>query len=401
MVKNILILTTVSGFLSKFERGNVRILRGMGYTVHYAANMKEQHYIFDEKELQDMGVMTHHIDIARSPYMFRSNMKAFRQLIKIVRENNICAIHCHTPVGGVFGRLAGRFFVNRGICVLYTVHGFHFYDGAPLINRTIYYLAEKVLAHYTDMLIVINKEDYENGKKLHLRPGGRVYRIPGVGLDMEKFAPVTEKERKECRKKAGVSEKDFFIVSVGELNENKNQEIILKALKKMRDDGEDITHIKYGICGTGFYEERIHNQIEKLGLSNNVTMHGYCMNVPEILGGADVSVFPSVREGLGMAGIEAISMEIPLLASDNRGTREYVKTGVNGYFCEAKNVQSWVDAIKAMRDLPEQELCVMKKNCRKSIESFDKANTDRIMEEVYCNLDRRMREVAEYEETCS
>ena len=66
-MKNILILTTVSGF-EKFEMENVKILQSMGYTVHYAANMDEQHYPFDEKELERAGVRLHHIDIARSLY---------------------------------------------------------------------------------------------------------------------------------------------------------------------------------------------------------------------------------------------------------------------------------------------------------------------------------------------
>uniref|UniRef100_UPI0006CFBA81 glycosyltransferase n=1 Tax=Mediterraneibacter glycyrrhizinilyticus TaxID=342942 RepID=UPI0006CFBA81 len=103
-MKNILILTTVSGFLKKFEMENVKILQSMGYTVHYAANMNEQHYPFDERELEREGIRLHHIDIARSPYMLNYNVKAFGQLITVIKKNHICAIHCHTPVGGMLGR---------------------------------------------------------------------------------------------------------------------------------------------------------------------------------------------------------------------------------------------------------------------------------------------------------
>ena len=92
-MKNILILTTVSGFLKKFEMENVKILQSMGYMVHYAANMNEQHYPFDEKELERAGIRLHHIDIARSPYMLNYNMKAFWQLAAIIKQNHICAIH--------------------------------------------------------------------------------------------------------------------------------------------------------------------------------------------------------------------------------------------------------------------------------------------------------------------
>ena len=147
-MKNILILTTVSGFLKKFEMENVKILQSMGYTVHYAANMNEQHYPFDERELEREGIRLHHIDIARSPYMLNYNVKAFGQLITVIKKNHICAIHCHTPVGGMLGRQMGWWFRRRQLQIIYTAHGFHFYKGAPFINNTIYYFVERFLAFY-------------------------------------------------------------------------------------------------------------------------------------------------------------------------------------------------------------------------------------------------------------
>lgn len=389
-MKNILILTTVSGFLKKFEMENVAILQKLGYTVHYAANMNEQHYPFDEEELQKAGVNLHHIDIARSPYMLNYNLKAFGQLISIIKKYHICAIHCHTPVGGMLGRMMGWYFHKKHLKVIYTAHGFHFYKGAPLINNTIYYLVEKFLARFTDILVVINKEDYKNAKKFHLRKNGQLYHIPGIGLDIQKFSPLTKEKQIENRKKLHIDKADFFIVSVGELNENKNQQIILRTLEQMRKDGKDISHVKYGICGDGFFREKIETMIRMLGLEHQVKMFGYCMDVREILGCADVSVFPSRREGLGMAGLEALSMEIPLLASENRGTREYVKPGMNGYFCKSDSIIDWMDGIETIRNLPLEMKKEMKKICRKSAEAFGKENTNAIMELVYQDLDKRL-----------
>lgn len=389
-MKNILILTTVSGFLDKFERGNIAILQRMGFTVHYAANMNEQHYLFDEQEIRDMGVKIHHIDIARSPYMLKNNIKAYQQLVEIIEKNNICAIHCHTPVGGAMGRLMGWRFGKQKLRVVYTAHGFHFYEGAPLINNTVYYAVEKFLARYTDILVVINHEDYRNAKKLLMKREGHVYRIPGVGLDLDRFAPLSDEERKKKRTQLGISETDFYIVSVGELNENKNQVIILDSLAQMRWDGKDISHIKYGICGDGFFWERIQKKIQMLHLEENVIMHGYCKNVPEILGCADVSVFPSIREGLGMAGLEALAMGIPLLATNNRGTREYLQPGKNGYFCDSKNTKGWIDKIEYLRNMPSQSREEMQKKCRQTAEAFDRKYTDAVMERVYRDLNTKI-----------
>ena len=79
-MKKILIITTVSGFLYKFEMQNVRILRGLGYEVHYAANEHVPAYIYDKKELDKNGVIFHHVDIAQSPYERKMNKKALGQL---------------------------------------------------------------------------------------------------------------------------------------------------------------------------------------------------------------------------------------------------------------------------------------------------------------------------------
>lgn len=108
MEKHILLLTTTSDFLLKFEKENVEILKQMGYVVHYAANMNEPAYLSEEERLRQLGIMIHPIAIARSPFMLQDNQKALQQIIRIVRKYSIQVIHCHTPVGGLLGRLAGN-----------------------------------------------------------------------------------------------------------------------------------------------------------------------------------------------------------------------------------------------------------------------------------------------------
>lgn len=388
-MKNILILTTVSGFLNKFERDNVRILQDMGYTVHYAANKNEQIYAFDEQELEQAGVQLHHIDIAKSPYLFKVNYKAYKQLIHIIETYDISVIHCHTPVGGLLGRLAGRHFRGRGLKVIYTAHGFHFYKGAPLLNNTIFYMMERMMAPYTDIMVLINEEDYKNACRFPLKKGGQVYKIPGVGLDLEKFSPLSCTRKSEARKKLGLKEDDFFIVSVGELNENKNHEAVIKALARMRDSGKDISDIRYGICGDGFFHERLLSQIKALGLEDNVTLYGYCRDVRGILGCAQASVFPSIREGLGMAALESLAMGVPVIAADNRGTREYMHSGKNGYVCGARNVDGYIRGIEKIRGFNEAQMNKVSTYCRKSVQPFAKAYTNEIMKNVYRTLEEK------------
>ena len=133
MDKPVLILATTSDFLWKFETENVKLLQQMGCTVHYAANMNEPHYLPGGESIA--GVKAHHIDIARSPFMLQYNQAALGQLVRLIRSQGIRLLHCHTPVGGLLGRLAGR--LCKGLTVIYTAHGFHFYRGAPWVNRVV------------------------------------------------------------------------------------------------------------------------------------------------------------------------------------------------------------------------------------------------------------------------
>src|SRR5699024_2380912 len=117
--------------------------------------------------------------------------------------------HCHTPVGALLTRLAAIGARKKGTKVIYTAHGFHFFQGAPIVNWLLFYPAEWLLAPVTDVLITINKEDYQRAcKKLH---AGRVEYVPGVGINTERFRENLE-DPVEKRKELGFSQKDFLIL---------------------------------------------------------------------------------------------------------------------------------------------------------------------------------------------
>lgn len=384
MHRNLLILTCVSGFLTKFQKDNVEILQRLGYTIYYASNMNVPHYLFDEQVFSDMGIIPCHVPIERSPFMVKNNWKALQQLIRLVREKDISVIHCHAPVGGMLGRLAGFFSNRQGhpVKVIYTAHGFHFYRGAPLVNNTLYRGAERLLAHNTDVLITINREDFQNAQRMHLKKGGKRYQIPGVGVDMAHFFPMEPARRLARRRELGLEGKTFF-VSVGELNENKNHIVVLKALKQMRDSGKDISRLVYGICGDGFFRERMEGWIQEMGLSHQVILFGYQQDVRPFVGCADAVIFPSRREGLGMAAVEALSMGIPVIAADNRGTREYMKHRENGFVCRWDDVAGFVSGMEYFMDLDPQSWTEMSRQCRQSVYGFRKERVYEIMEGIY------------------
>lgn len=378
-MKKVLILTTISGFLTQFEMNDVQILKEMGYEIHYATNFRHPVYDIDQDKLLEEGIRLYPIDIEKSPIHIVRNIRAFRQLCRIIREENISLIHCHNPIGGVLGRMVALACGRKKLKVIYTAHGFHFYKGAPFLSWLIYYPVEALLASITDCLITINREDYECAKHFPFSKRRLTIQIPGVGVKTERFSKDC-KSRDEMRSRLKIRTDDFYILSVGEINRNKNHEVILKAIAMLQD-----SRIHYGICGKGEQDAELLKLAEKLGISEQFTLFGFRNDIPDMLQCADCFAFPSKREGLGIAAIEAMAGGIPLITSDCRGTREYMVNGFTGFICFQNSPSEYAKAIKRL--MTDQKLRrQISFVCREMAAQFDLSETDKIMRKVYAKM---------------
>ena len=78
------------------------------------------------------------------------------------------------------------------------------------------------------------------------------------------------------------------------------------------------------------------------------------------------------------------------MASDNRGTREYMKDGENGYICKYDDVSGFLRGIRKIQRQTMDEKEQMAKKCRASVERFDKKYSNKIMREIYEEVDKRV-----------
>ena len=167
MSDKVLLVASVASMIQQFNMRNIDILSQMGYQVEVACNFEEGNTCAPEqigklkKELESKQVVWHQIDFARNVFKLGQNARAYRQLKELFKKNQYHFVHCHSPIGGVLGRLAAHKYKTHAI---YTAHGFHFFKGAPVKNWLLFYPVEKFLSGYTDELLVINQEDYELAK---------------------------------------------------------------------------------------------------------------------------------------------------------------------------------------------------------------------------------------------
>jgi len=336
MKKVLVIATVVKLHIMVFHIPYLKWFKKNGYEVHVAARND-----YDDKEECNIPYCDKFYDLPfeRSP-LGKSNSTVYKELKNIIDINEYDLIHCHTPVGGALGRLASRNARKKGTKVVYTAHGFHFFKGAPILNWLAYYPVEKWLARYTDTLITINKEDYERAKsKFNAK---RVEYVPGVGIDLEKFNTV-EIDRDLKRSELGLAKDVVVILSVGELNKNKNHEVVIKAIAKI-----DNPNIHYIICGQGELDGYLRSLSKELGLENQVHLLGFRKDIPEICKISDIFAFPSYREGLSVALMEAMANGLPVVCSRIRGNSGLIEDGKGGYLVEPADVEGFAKHIKVL-----------------------------------------------------
>lgn len=370
-MKKILFLATYGDFLATFELSNITIAQELGFEVHCAANFSNQEYNRKTERLKSKGVKLHEVDFSRSPFKVQ-NIKAYRKINKIIKNEKINVLDCHNAIVSVFARLAAK---KNGIKkVLYTPHSFFFYKGCPKKNEIIYKKVEEYFARYTDTLICINKEDYEVALNMPIR--GKALYVPGVGVDVNKIKNISVMRKKYCDE-FNIPIDSFIMISVGELIERKNHILALRAFKEANIDDS-----YYLICGIGKLKDKLKEEAKKLNIEDKVIFTGYRYDVIQIMKSADLYVFPSFQEGLPVALMEAMACGLPCIASRIRGNVDLIDEEQGGFLF---NPNDYIDVSKKMKVISEDKEMRMKfgKYNTEKINIFDILNVQKIMKEEY------------------
>lgn len=310
----LLYITSLSGFrVNGFMRSAIVAARSLGIDFTMACNMDNADKELYKEDCQEYGIKVVHVDFARNP-LSTKNVLAKKQLLELMNSERFDVVHCNTPIGGVLGRICAK--KARIKHVIYQAHGFHFWTGGPIKNWIAYYPVERFLARYTDLLVTINQEDYNRAQKFHLKRGGKLELVHGVGVCIPNQI-ADKKELKQKRKELGIKEDTKVYVSVGELNENKNHETAIRAFIQAKIDNSC-----YLICGKGPLHERLQSIVDDAGYQDKIKLLGFRRDIPAILQIADVFIFPSYREGLSAALMEAMANGLPCIAGDIRGNRD-------------------------------------------------------------------------------
>lgn len=371
-MKKVLITATVQSHIAQFHIPLIKLLKEWGYEVHCAAKNN-----LDVKPglSLDIADKIYDVPFSRSPFG-KSNIKAYKEMKKILKNTHYDIVHCNTPMGGVVTRLAAGKHRKKGTKVIYTAHGFHFFKGAPTKNWLMYYPMEWFLSFKTDDLICINNEDYELAKKkMHAK---RIDFIHGVGFDKKRFDEGLTKEK--ARNILGISPNTKVLLSVGDLNKRKNHQVIIKALQYVKCDDFHLY-----IAGWDQLDGKLTELAKECKVADKVTFVGYTRQLSEYFAAADLFLFSSLQEGLPIALMEAMSWGLPAVASNIRGNNDLIEDGTGGKLLEPMDISGFAQGINFLLD-NEDKMRSMGNRNKKFIKKYEVENVVKEIKKIYKSL---------------
>ena len=373
----VLFVATVRSHIGQFHMPFIKRLRELGVTVDaaYKDNSKQKQGL-DTSEIDTV----YEVPFTRTPYSI-GNVKAYFKLKKIIENGNYDAVHCHTPMGAVITRLASRKTRKRGMKVIYTAHGFHFYNGASKKNWLIYYNVEKLLSRYTDCLITINSEDYEIAKRDFIR-AGEVLHVNGVGVELKQFSPKSKEEKSALREQYGFSDSDFLMIYPADFCFRKNQIMLLKALELIV---KKHSNVKLLLPGLQDGADECKAYCKSHNLEGYAEFLGYRRDIYDFAGMCDLSLSSSRQEGLPINLIEALALGNPIVATDVRGNNDVVENGVNGFLVKLNDYEAMADKICSLIE-NRDKLGEFSANCLESVKKYSVDIITQRMVEIYESL---------------
>ena len=378
--KKVLIVATVPSMVGMFNMRNIEILQDIGYKVHVACNFEDTSaWPIEEvdnfiKKMKELHISYFQVDFSRSAMQLYQHIKSYRQILYLMKSNCYSFVHTHTPIASAIARLAAH---RTNTKVIYTAHGFHFYNGASVKSWILYYPLEKFLSYWTDILITINHEDHHRAiKKFH---AGKTVFIPGIGIDIEKISSLSV-NKKEKRRELEIPEEAFIFLSVGELSKRKNHKVVIEALGKIQNPS-----IYYLIAGTGKSEKIYRNLIKYYKLENNIKILGYRDDIIELCKISDCFIHPSLREGLGIAPIEAMASGLPLIASNINGIKDYARDRITGICVDPHSISEMKTAIEIIARNTDENKKYINYN-KEEAKKYDINIVDKIMKNIYSDL---------------
>lgn len=343
-MNKLLIVTTIPITLN-FFLPLTKHLRGQGWQVDAMA--KE---LSTSKEYPQLFDRVWDVEWSRNPLDPKNLFTAPAQIRQAFLQEQYDLVNVSTPVAAFVSRYALNNWRKQGkVKVIYTAQGFHFYEGGAPHKNAIFLGLEKIAGPWTDYLVVVNRQDEAAAKRYGLIAAERVHYIPGTGLNLDRFNPhaISETEINRVREELGLAPENPLFLSVAEFILRKRPWDILKALAQL-----ERPQVHLAFAGNGRILEEMQQLASELGIQKQVHFLGVRRNIPVLMRASVATLIASAQEGLPNCVMESLCMEVPVIGTEIRGTRDLLVDG-NGLLVKLGEVTGMAKAMEWILDNPE------------------------------------------------
>lgn len=373
----LLFVATVAVTIRHFLRPYADHFRSLGWRVEAAANG-----LADDPASQTAFDAVHDLPLSRSIRDVGGLVRGWRAVGTAIRAARPDIVHVHTPIASFLVRLAVRRMpAGERPLVVYTAHGFHFHAAGRWHTNAVFRLAERIAGRWTSRLVVINDEDEAAARRYHLVPPDHLLHMPGIGLDTTAYAPASVDPAAVAhdRRALGLEDTSPYFVVVGEFSRNKRQADAIEALARLGDRESVLV-----LVGSGPGRPALEALARDRGVADRVRFTGLIDNVPAVLIGAVALVATSKREGLSRSVMEALALEVPVIASSARGNAELV--GEDGRLFTTGDVDALARWMDWFLDHRTEAKTMGRAGRRRMVEEYDLRALFRRHERLYDEL---------------
>ena len=312
MGRKLLFVASTSSHLIHFHIPYLQQLHKQGWEVHVACGAAPQ--------------QLPHVDrVISIPFEKKMtsprNFRAIRLLRNLLLQEQYAAVLIHTSLAACFTRLAVMG-LNQRPAIVNMVHGYLFDAETPALKRLILSAAERLTAPVTDLLLTMNRWDYEYAGKHRL--GTRIAAVPGVGVDFSRLDAQRCGDAAALRQSLGIDPEAFVLIYPAEFSPRKSQAVLLQTMTRLPDRAVLV------LPGNGQLLEPCRRLARKLGLENRAVFPGYVTEMGLWYEMSDAAVSASRSEGLPFNIMEAMHCGLPVVASEVKGHTDLIRSGNTG-----------------------------------------------------------------------
>jgi len=268
--------------------------------------------------------------------LFNLDMKSkfdfgcYKRVVEITRELDYKILHAHTPRTLMIGSLAAK---KLGCPLVYHVHSPVGRDSSRGIMNRLNTMMEKYSLRRVNRMICVS-----NSLMGYMK---------GLGHEIEKLRVVSNGVAPiESAQPRTASDDTWTIGTMALFRPRKGTEVLLDAMKILKDSGTKVKLRAVGPFETPEYEAEILQQVDRLQIGNMIEWTGFQTDVNKQLDCMDVFVLPSLYgEGLPMVVLEAMANAVPVVAADVEGIPEAVRDGVDGLIFQPANANDLADKL--------------------------------------------------------